>query len=1161
MSGLAFEDQLGQECSRRGISFDQVQLRDGKGGTLPWLQIGLPAGPYQYRRGRLCIAQVLRPERPGRLLNQMAASVCESRGALRAHLLAAALPAWQGWLANRQNVDAVLQEIPAGLGRLRLHPEHEPGQLEVPGINWHLDASRRTVLRQSCDSLLRDKGVVSIERVSPGRRLFLLCDSQKVLAAQYRSPPELCGDGRRSILQLLVAENASREADRRIKVDDLLLKVLSRQGVVLSDVPDEGRQILIAQIENGRRGYRSEGLAGPVPEALEQLAIRAIRAVPGLFLAAVELQLTEVGQLEDAEGVHIRNVMATPDLQAFAAPDKGTGSDFAAPFLDLLSRPEVAAMDPWELHSPSPMDAEDPTSRGMDSEARAMALDLRKLGIAYQLKDIPGGETGERRCQLEFDFAGYRYSESSGARRMVMENGETVNINTRAIPITSSKPLTKQVLDRAGIGTPQGRSFQRTAVQEAIEFARRLGPDRGQPVCIKPARGIQGILVHTDCRTVDDIETACRAIARRFGEIVVEETIHGEDVRFLYVKPDVVGLQRSVRPSVTGNGRDRLLSLIASLNAKMVQTGRQRDIRADSKLVAFLLADGMRLEDVPAAGQQVILSKVSNNSVPLEGGQRMEDVHSSYIDMARRAFEAIPGLRIAAMDTIITQCDAPAVWDRFKVLEINSSPGVLSHILPVFGPEEQPFTPALLELLRREGDQIAAEAQLVLQERHSEEDDGQIFSEISAALAHQETAFPEEVAEHQFEALLGLLEHARAETPFHEGHLREVLREGKFHPEAWAALPSLGREEVRLLGSQLHSRSTPEGGEISTVTTSGSSGSPLSIRWNRVATISTRAAVQRMYDWHGLDLTASYAGIRSYQQARAAFPGMRHQRSWNDLVPDAPFYALSVDTPIQQQLDWLEMLRPRYLNTYPSLATELAELALARGSDLRFEAILTAGEVLTPRIRALSSQAFGARMIDSYGCQEMGKIAVQCEHPEGGLHICTSNVLVEILDEQGRPVPPGGTGRVVLTSLYNYAMPFIRYDIGDYATLSDRPCACGRSQPVLSQVHGRRRNLVTLPDGDRRWIPGPVLSEMSKAAGARHARLVQTAPDHFELRCVMASAASFDSSDAASEALSRIAARLIHPEVRVSLVPVEALERGASGKFEDVVGLEGNSNV
>ena len=74
------------------------------------------------------------------------------------------------------------------------------------------------------------------------------------------------------------------------------------------------------------------------------------------------------------------------------------------------------------------------------------------------------------------------------------------------------------------------------------------------------------------------------------------------------------------------------------------------------------------------------------------------------------------------------------------------------------------------------------------------------------------------------------------------------------------------------------------------------------------------------------------------------------------------------------------------------------------------------------------------------------------------------NVLLEIIDAAGNPLPPGNVGRVVITVLHNLAMPLIRYEIGDYAAFGGE-CTCGRGLPVLERIVGRARNMLRLPDG------------------------------------------------------------------------------------------------
>ena len=126
-------------------------------------------------------------------------------------------------------------------------------------------------------------------------------------------------------------------------------------------------------------------------------------------------------------------------------------------------------------------------------------------------------------------------------------------------------------------------------------------------------------------------------------------------------------------------------------------------------------------------------------------------------------------------------------------------------------------------------------------------------------------------------------------------------------------------------------------------------------------------------------------------------------------------------------------------------------------------------------------KVFKARLIDQYSANEVGQIACQCPHCKD-YHINSETVLVEILDQEGAPVAPGETGRVVLTSFYNYAMPFIRYEIGDNAQVAKSKPDCRITLPRLTRIMGRYRNNFTLRDGRIIFPHPPVKAAMPAMA-------------------------------------------------------------------------------
>jgi phenylacetate-coenzyme A ligase PaaK-like adenylate-forming protein len=124
---------------------------------------------------------------------------------------------------------------------------------------------------------------------------------------------------------------------------------------------------------------------------------------------------------------------------------------------------------------------------------------------------------------------------------------------------------------------------------------------------------------------------------------------------------------------------------------------------------------------------------------------------------------------------------------------------------------------------------------------------------------------------------------------------------------------------------------------------------------------------------------------------------------------------------------------------------------------------ISAADAVDPALReALMSQGISVR--STYSAQEIGPIGFECEHIAGSYHVATSNVIVEVDSKQTYRLGPQELGRVLVTHLHSYATPFIRYDIGDLASLAPE-CACGRRGPTLANVYGRGKNLLKHRDG------------------------------------------------------------------------------------------------
>jgi phenylacetate-CoA ligase len=216
---------------------------------------------------------------------------------------------------------------------------------------------------------------------------------------------------------------------------------------------------------------------------------------------------------------------------------------------------------------------------------------------------------------------------------------------------------------------------------------------------------------------------------------------------------------------------------------------------------------------------------------------------------------------------------------------------------------------------------------------------------------------------------------------------------------------------------------------------------------------------------------------------------------------------------------------------------------------LRFERINSTSTALSDEIRNICKEVLGACPIDQYGARETGLIACECPWC-GHYHVNAETVLVEILDAKGRPCAPGETGRVVLTALYNYAMPFIRYEIGDFAVAGPRRVKCPVKLPALTKIMGRYRNSFTLHDG-RVIFPLVPVARLREFISFEQFQVVQTDYDAIEVRYV-----PLDPSRPADTAgLEACVRESIDASFNVRAIAVDEIPRSASGKFEDYLSL------
>lgn len=396
----------------------------------------------------------------------------------------------------------------------------------------------------------------------------------------------------------------------------------------------------------------------------------------------------------------------------------------------------------------------------------------------------------------------------------------------------------------------------------------------------------------------------------------------------------------------------------------------------------------------------------------------------------------------------------------------------------------------------------------------------------------------------QFTQLRLLLRHARDTVPFYCKRLAELsLDDQAPDVRAFARIPLLRRSDLQEHFEAMVSNAPPPGhGRTNEGQTSGSTGRPIRFVDTELNEAFWHAFTLRDHLWHGRDFNGRLAAIRLRVE-----PG--GSAGWG-YSTDAVFRTGSAvmcntELPIAEQAEWLMQENPDYLISVASNLQALARHCGARGlRPSKLREVRTYGEALHPDARAEIRAAWGVPLTDIYSCREVGYLALQCPQHEH-YHVQAEGVYLELLNAAGEQCAPGESGRVVITPLHNFAMPLIRYEIGDYAEAGE-PCDCGRGLPVIRRILGRVRNMLRLPGGGMRY-PRFGEAQFGKVAPVRQFQVLQRTLQDIEVALVVARPLTVDEETALRElVLNNLGHRFA-----VTFSYHDDIPRAASGKYED----------
>jgi phenylacetate-CoA ligase len=406
---------------------------------------------------------------------------------------------------------------------------------------------------------------------------------------------------------------------------------------------------------------------------------------------------------------------------------------------------------------------------------------------------------------------------------------------------------------------------------------------------------------------------------------------------------------------------------------------------------------------------------------------------------------------------------------------------------------------------------------------------------------------PSQLVDYQHGQLEQLIQHARANVPFYRERLDPLFnRSGTIDWTRWTSLPIVTRKDLAEHGTTMLADRIPEShGTTKTFTTSGTTGLPVSVTHTGLSSAVWQAAAWRSHRWYGLDWAAGLVHWPHIGPDEEGQDPARNFGSWgypgDAATSQGSQYVMSRTYSVAERLDHLLSKHISYVYTPSNILFAAALEAKRLGLKASFAAAISSTMAVEHEHAEACREVFDAAVHGTYSSKEAGRIGHSCG-TTGNIHIAAEYELVEIVDDDGKPCPPGVPGRVIVTPFLNTAQPLIRYEQGDIA-VAGPACPCGSGLPVLSTIQGRIYHMFRLADG--RLIAPTIPDRLRTIINAVTIQFAQVATDEIEVRYIPGAAPDPEAENRMAEEVRQH----LGVDMRLRFKHIAEIPLTASGKF------------
>jgi phenylacetate-CoA ligase len=419
---------------------------------------------------------------------------------------------------------------------------------------------------------------------------------------------------------------------------------------------------------------------------------------------------------------------------------------------------------------------------------------------------------------------------------------------------------------------------------------------------------------------------------------------------------------------------------------------------------------------------------------------------------------------------------------------------------------------------------------------------GRLFRRVLQQHHEEQWLSADELQSRQDRAVARTIRHAYERVPYY----RDLMKKLGLRPEDITTasdlekLPYLTKETVREEGHRFIREDLGRYDHVLSET-SGTTGTPLKLVRSNYSLAYQNAVLWWVYSLAGLtpwDRRVTIRGDLIVPTDTRRPPYYRMNYAENQLL--LSMMHMSPAT-MPHYFEAMKRYQPAFFETFPGAAHYVATQALKANADVRFRACIASSEPLYPRMRADIERAFSCEVYNYYGQAERVNLGTECEQHDG-FHMIPTYGVVEL----AKPVEeaPPGLKEIVGTTLFNDAMPLIRYRTGDLTRRIEEPCPCGRQYMRIEPIDTRSGAMIIAPDG-RRISYLQLTRVFGQLEEIKRSQIVQDEVEHFIVRIVDAPKLTGEQV----EKMKRDIQQCVGFDLSIDVEHVKDIKREKSGKY------------